>query len=290
MIELKGTAARMFLLIAAALFAGSGAASAQNDAQRSSEYEACRNAMVSESPAAGSLCEQAARGGARPAMYYLGQMYREGHLVPQNYDMAVYWLDLAMQSQVAVASPALRQVLDGGPKGLPIPGARKFLSLDQAAIVMGLFAEGCAAHFCSPTSLGEWVDRRGFPIIEGESLAYFLNGKEGVGWTASNEAGQFVILFTGQDRACTALAHNADVTAVERQFRALIRALQGQGFRVDQEADSPVALDGRNHVQLAYYVQASGSTNAAGYMLVIAEDDDAPVAARMSATPVAVKD
>ena len=223
-------------------------------------------------------------------MYYLGQMYREGHLVAQNYDMAVYWLDLAMQSQVVVANPALRVVLDGGPKGLPVPGARKFLSVDQATIVMGLFADGCAAYFSRPTILGKWIDRQGFPVLEGENLAYFLNGKEGVGWTASNEAGQFVILFTGEDRMCTALARNADTATVERQFRALIRTLQGQGFRVDQEANGPLALDGLNHVQLAYYVQAPESTKAAVYMLLIAEDDDAPVAARISATPVAVKD
>jgi TPR repeat protein len=256
---------------------------------QSTDSSACVNALNGNTPSAGRLCDEAARGGSRTAMYYLGHMYREGHFVAQDFEMAVYWLEQAAQAGVTIALPAWRRTQEAGPGGLPPAANGRFMADERAVIAMGLFANGCAANFATPTKLGEWVDAQGYMPVNPEGLAAFLGENQGVGWSASSHAGEFVITFTGADRACTVWARRAGDAEIEQRFRNMIGELQRQGLRVENEAEQPVTLGGFRYRQLAYYVQAPRNANAALYMMLVAEDQDAPAAARLVAAPVALK-
>lgn len=105
-------------------------------------------------------------------------------------------------------------------------------------IAVELFAKACISTIAIPAKVEEFVASRAYPPVAAKFAPFFLQGQQGMAWSAEKEGGEFVIAHRA-DTSCTVYARRASGAAVQAKLeRMLAETVSGAPqLKLDLESD-----------------------------------------------------
>jgi len=109
-------------------------------------------------------------------------------------------------------------------------------SEQKAQGFIDVFLTTCLKHYGKPDALRADLDQRRLPQVPAQYASFFLNGKEGHAWSATNPMGEYVISLRA-DGVCAVFARRAKDTEVQKLFATLVEGLAIPPMTVKKEED-----------------------------------------------------